>query len=135
MAHHIASQRTTFEGNRVLFNQVRLATLPPESLAVSPSPTVVVPMALKVISSPIRPTCPTHFGQTLTMPHATNWKDALFANDNKMLTTGTFSAPMLRSAVPPDKLVLRSQVACRVRTLPSSINMICMLVAVQMDLP
>lgn len=32
-----------------------------------------------------------------------------------MLTTGTFSALMLCSAVPPDKSVLHSQVACRVK--------------------
>ncbi len=56
-----------------------------------------------------------HFGQTLSMPFASDWRDALFQNYNKMMTTGTFSAPMLRSAVPFNQKILRPRVSCRVK--------------------
>ncbi len=108
MARRIASNRTSFEGNRVLFNQIRLTTVSPTPTDTPAPPSVIVPMGLKVISSPIRPDTPAHFGQTINMPHSADWKAALFENYGKMLTTGTFSAPMLRTEVPSDKTVLRS---------------------------
>lgn len=49
------------------------------------------------------------------MHFASDWRDALFQNYIKMQTTGTFSTPMLRSEVPPNKTILRPRIACRVK--------------------
>jgi hypothetical protein len=49
------------------------------------------------------------------MPFASDWRDALFQNYSKMQTTGTFSAPMLRSNVPSHKTILHPRISCRVK--------------------
>ncbi len=49
------------------------------------------------------------------MPFAADWCDTLFQNYDKMMKTGTFSAPLLHSLVPPDKAVLCPHVACKVK--------------------
>ncbi len=113
-ARRVASQRTSLSGNRVIFNQIRLRTdRAPVDDSISPS--VIVPVGMKVVSSPVRPDTPSHFGATYHSPFASDWRDALFQNYDKMLTTGTFSAPILRTSVPPNKTVLRPRVACRVK--------------------
>jgi hypothetical protein len=76
-AHRVASHRTTLAGNRVLFNQIRLLHDKP-SIVEPSSPSIIVPVGLKVISSPICPETPTHFGATFSSPFASDWKDALF---------------------------------------------------------
>ena len=113
-ARRQASQRTTYEGNRVLFNQIRLC-LNKEQPTPAPTASIIIPAGCKVISSPTRPPTPAHFGQTLHLPFAADWKEALFGNYNKMLASGTFGAPILRTAMPPGKSLLRSRVACRVK--------------------
>ncbi len=103
-----ASQHTSYEGDRDLFNQVRLA-IPhnPTSPVRNPTP-IIVPSGFKIVSSPTRPPTPAHFGQTLHMPFSAAWKEALFANYSKMLASGTFAAPILCTTMPPDKTILRS---------------------------
>ncbi len=113
-ARRITSHRTSLAGNRVLFNQVRLA-FDNTSTSDSPSSTIIVPVGMKVVSSPIRPVTPKHFGETFGMPFASDWRDALFHNYDKMLASGTFSAPILRSSVPGNKRILRPRVACRMK--------------------
>ena len=114
-ARCISSHRTSLAGNRVLFNQIRLITSGPSKEVSSPSadscttcpPTTVVPVGMKVVFSSSRPPTPKHFGETLNMSFASDWRDALFQNYNKMMNTGTFSAPMLRTSVPSGKSILR----------------------------
>jgi hypothetical protein len=116
-ARCVASHRTSLSGNRAIFNQILLITEPSATLD-SASPSIVVCVGLKVVSSPIRPDTPAPFGATYSSPFASDWHDALFQNYNKMLATGTFSAPILRSSVPPQKTVLRPCVVCRVKDTP-----------------
>jgi len=111
-ARCVASHRTSLSGNRAIFNQIRLITEPRATLD-SASPSIVVCVGLKVVSSPIQPDTPAPFGATYSSPFASDWHDALFQNYNKMLATGTFSAPILRFSVPPQKTVLRPRVVCR----------------------
>jgi hypothetical protein len=110
----IASQRTSLSQNRVVFNQIRLSCQQP-SIDDSSFLSVTVPVGNKVVSSPTRPDTPTHFGATYNPPFASDWKDALFQNYNKMMASGTFSAPILRSSVPSHKTILRPRVACHVK--------------------
>jgi hypothetical protein len=86
------------------------------------SPSVIVPIG--VISSPIRPDTPTHFGATFSSPFASDWKDALFLNYDKILASGTFSTPILRSSIPQHKAILRPRVACKVKdtSIPNQYN-------------
>jgi hypothetical protein len=79
------------------------------------SPSVAIPAGLKVVASPICPDNPKYFGETYNSPFASYWRDALFQNYDKMLATGTFSAPLLRSLVPSNKTVLHPRIACRVK--------------------
>ena len=113
-ARRLASNRTSLSGHHALFNQIRLNFDPPTIDDSSPS-SIIAPVGLKVISSPIKPETPAHFGATYTSPFASDWKDALFQNYNKMLTSGTFSAPILRSSVPSNKTILRPRIACKVK--------------------
>jgi hypothetical protein len=62
---------------------------------------------MKIVSSPVHPETPSHFGAMYQTPFASDWRDALFQNYDKMLSTGTFSAPILRTSVPPYKSILR----------------------------
>ena len=98
-ARRAASHRTSLERNRVLFNQAHFSnlTVPSNEPCMS---TTIVPMGLKVVTCPIHPATPAHFGQTMHMPHAADWKEALFINYSKMLATGTFGAPMLCTDTP-----------------------------------
>jgi hypothetical protein len=122
-AHRISSHRTSLAGNRVLFNQIRLITNGHSKEVSSPSadsctscpPTTIVPVGMKVVFSSSRPPTPKHFGETLHMSFASDWRDALFQNYNKMMNTGTFSAPILHSSVPSGKSILRPCIACRVK--------------------
>jgi len=111
-ARRIASTKTSLMSNRVLFNQVRLTL---DSTPDVSTPTIAIPVGLKVVSSPVRPPTPKDFGETLHSPFASDWRDALFQNYTKMLATGTFSAPMLRTSVPAGKSILRPRIACRVK--------------------
>jgi hypothetical protein len=95
LARRIASNRTNLTRKRILFNQIHLINEPTATPPTVPSPTTIAPVGCKVISSPIHLETPKHFGQTLNMPFASDWHDALLQNYTKMRNTGTFSAPML----------------------------------------
>jgi hypothetical protein len=113
-ARRVASNRTSLSSNRAVFNQIRLsAAHPPVDDSISSS--VVVPVGMKVVSSPVRPETQSHFGATYHSPFASDLRDALFHNYDKMLATGTFSAPILRTLVPPHKSILRPRIACHVK--------------------
>jgi len=113
-ARCIANHHTSLSTNRAIFHQIRLISHPTTTEESSP-PSVIAPVGLKVISSPVKPDTPSHFGATYTSPFASDWKDALFQNYNKILASGTFSAPIVRSSVPAHKTVLRPHVACKVK--------------------
>jgi hypothetical protein len=109
-ARRTSSTRSSLETNRAIFNQIRLnyhCNLPntPDLL------TVTVPTAHRVVSSPFRPKTPAHVGEHTHDPFCSDWKGSLFENYEKMQLTGTFSAPMSRSQVPPGKAVLHSCIA------------------------
>jgi hypothetical protein len=101
-------------GHHAIFNQIRLPCTQP-SIDESSLSSVIAPAGLKVVSSPTRPETPSHFGATYASPFASDWKDALFQNYNKMLHCGAFSAPILLSSVPSNKTILRPRIACRVK--------------------
>jgi hypothetical protein len=113
-ARRVASARTSLGGNRAVFNQIRLLNADQPIIEPS-SPSIIAPVGLKIVSSPIRLETPSHFGATYSSPVASDWRDALFHNYNKMLASGTFSAPILRSSVPQNKSILRPRVACKVK--------------------
>jgi hypothetical protein len=98
-----------------MFNQIRLtsdSSTPANDELSSP---VIVPAGFNVVSSPVHPRTPKHFGETLQTPFASHWHDALFHNNTKMLATGTFSAPLLRTSVPAGKTILHPRIACQVK--------------------
>jgi len=105
-AHRVASTQTSLSSNCAVFNQIRLSRSPVDD---SISPLVVVPVGMKIVSSPVHPDTPSHFGATYQSPFASDWRD------DKMLSTGTFSAPILRTSIPPHKSILQPRVACRVK--------------------
>ncbi len=84
LAHRIISNITNLAGNHVLFNQIRLINELTAIPLTVPSPTTTAPVGCKVISSLIHPETPKHFGQTLNMPVASDWRDALFHHYTKM---------------------------------------------------
>jgi len=114
-ARRIANHRTNLARNRAVFYQIKLVSTPSTMDNTSTSSSIIVPVGLKVVSSPIRPDTPAHFGATFHSPFASDWRDALFQNYNKMLASGTFSAPLLRSSVPSHKTILRPRVVCKVK--------------------
>jgi hypothetical protein len=115
LARRQASHCTSYEGDRVILNQIRLTSNTMVSDDTPMIPPVVVPSGLKVVSSPVRPPTPAHFGQTINMPFSAARKEALFGNYSKMQATGTFGAPILCTSMPSNKSVLRSRAACRVK--------------------
>jgi hypothetical protein len=113
-AHHIASHCTSLPGNHVLFNQIWLSL--DEQLPLGPSsPTTIAPVGMKVVSSPTCPSNPKHFDDAFATPFASDWREPLFQNYEKMMTSGTFSVPLLCFSVPPGKTILRPRIACRVK--------------------
>jgi hypothetical protein len=113
-ARRAVHTRTSLESNRAIFNQIRLNYR--QNLHDTPDPhPVILPIARRLVTSPLRPTTPSHIGELSNNPFCSDWKGSLFDNFDKMLTTGTFSAPLLRSNVPSGKAVLRSRIVFRVK--------------------
>jgi hypothetical protein len=108
--------RSTFEENRAIFNQIKLSNLSVQPTA-SPcnSIPIPVPMGMTVVITPVCPIAPNHIGKIHNNPYYADWKSSLFKNDDKMLSSGTWSAPMLRSTVPPNKTVLQNRVTFKVK--------------------
>lgn len=62
MAQHIVIQQTIFEGNHFHFNQVWLASLSPDPSSNTTSPTIAVPVGLKVMFQSHSTSHSAHFG-------------------------------------------------------------------------
>ncbi len=76
---------------------------------------VIVPTTHRVVSSPIHPKTPAHVAELANNPFCSDWKGSLFENYQKMQLTGTFSAPISRSQVPPGKAILHRCIAFHVK--------------------
>jgi len=87
-ARRFASHRTSLSGNQTIFNQIRLTFDKPSIEDSSQSSSLIAPVGLKVVSSPVKPETRSHFGATYHSPFASDWRDALFQNYNKMLASG-----------------------------------------------
>jgi hypothetical protein len=70
---------------------------------------------MTTVVSPTRPLAPAHIGQLQHNPFYADWKSSLFQNYDKMQTAGTWSAPLLRTSVPPNKAILRNRVTFKVK--------------------
>ena len=64
-----------------------------------PPPLLVDAIARKMMSSPIKPECPTNIGAMLKSPIRSFWFESIFENYDKMDATGTWSAPILISEI------------------------------------
>jgi len=65
--------------------------------------------------TPTRPCAPNHIGELTNNPFYSDWKSSLFQNYDKMLAAGTWSAPILKSAAPSGKTILRNRVTFKVK--------------------
>jgi hypothetical protein len=84
-AHRIASHQTSLPGNHVLFNQIWLRLDKQLPLGRS-SPTTIAPVGMKVVSSPTCPSNPKHYDEAFATPFASDWRDVLFQNYDKIVT-------------------------------------------------
>jgi hypothetical protein len=96
-SHH----RTALEEQRAMFNQVRFAPV-----TVPDHPIPIEPVACRAITAGIKPDTPAHLGDMLKSPYKAEFKAAHFENYDKMYRTGTWSAPVIRSLLPPDAVIL-----------------------------
>jgi hypothetical protein len=96
-SHH----RTALKEQRTMFNQVRFAPV-----TVPDLPTPIEPVACRAVTAGIKPDTPAHLGDMLKSPYKAELKVAHFENYDKMYRTGTWSAPVLRSLLPPDAVIL-----------------------------
>jgi hypothetical protein len=110
-----STTRSNFEEHRALFNQIRLTITPSKDSTSSDSTPIPVPLGFTTLVSPTRPIAPDHIGQLQNKPFYSDWKSSLFKNYDKMLTAGTWSAPILRSSVPSTKKILRNRVTFKVK--------------------
>jgi hypothetical protein len=110
-----STPRSTFEENRALFNQIHLTiSLIKEPLSYHPT-SIPVPIRFTTVVSPTQPIAPAHIGQLQQNPFYSDWKSSLLQNYDKLLTAGTWSAPILRSSVPPNKSILCNRVTFKVK--------------------
>jgi hypothetical protein len=96
-SHH----RTTLEEQRAMFNQVRFAPITAPDLHI-PIETV----ACHAVTAGIKSDTPANLGDMLKSPYKAEFKAAHFENFKKVYRTGTWSAPVLRSLLPPDAVIL-----------------------------
>jgi hypothetical protein len=112
-----AATRSSFEENRASINQIRLGS--PSILHTAPStvpPTIILPIVNTIISTPTKPSAPAHIGELKHNLYYAEWKEALFKNYTKMLNSGTWSAPILCSLVPPSKTILTPGASFKLKT-------------------
>jgi hypothetical protein len=114
LVHRHPATRSTYADNRAIFNQIKLFYHQDIPDTTPPSPSIV-PTGLKVVSLPDCPMAPAHIGQLSSNPLASDWKEAVFDNYSKMQCTGTWSAPLLRSSIPPGKAILRPRISFHVK--------------------
>eukprot|EP00957_Ditylum_brightwellii_P098021 7466253-Ditylum_brightwellii.AAC.1 len=63
----------------------------------------------------IRPKAPAHMDEFSKTTHKAEWKESMFENYEKMDTFGTLTAPLLRSDLPSDAKIIRTQTAFKVK--------------------
>jgi hypothetical protein len=114
-AKRSSTTRSTFEENRALFSQIHLTLAPSIDPTDCKSTPVPVPVGMTTIVSPTRPIAPAHIGQLQNNPFYAYWKSSVFKTYDKMITAGTWSAPILCTSVPPHKAILRNRVTFKVK--------------------
>ena len=67
------------------------------------------------MSLPKKPPTPDHIGDVFKIPLRSEWC-GFFSYDEKMSTSTTFSAPFLRSSLPPNTTILRPRIYFRLKT-------------------
>ena len=67
----------------------------------------------KLINLPGKTPTPDHIGDIVKSPIGYNWYDSIFANNEKMLKSNTFSAPFIRSSLPPDTKIIHLRISFR----------------------
>ena len=70
----------------------------------------------KIISLPTKPPAPDHIGYVFKSLLIYEWYESRFPNHEKMAIDTTFSAPFLRSLLPPNTKILRPRISFRVKT-------------------
>ena len=88
-----------------------------------------------IISLPKKPLTPYHIGDVVNSPLIPDRCASIFANDEKMAKSTTFSAPFLPSSLSPDTKILCLRVSFRVKQLTFKINMTSIPEHVNMDHP
>eukprot|EP00957_Ditylum_brightwellii_P064493 4894329-Ditylum_brightwellii.AAC.1 len=63
----------------------------------------------------IRPKAPTHMDEFAKTIHKAKWKESMFDNYEKIDTSGTLTAPLLRSDLPSDSKIICTQPAFKVK--------------------
>ena len=100
-----APTKTRLNENRHIFKQVEYI---PSKIVTTKSAAFlnILPSANKLIFSPIRPNAPQHMGDFAKSNLKSEWKESMLENYEKMNTSGTFSAPILRKDLPPHVKIL-----------------------------
>ena len=104
MVHVITARRnkdiiiTNLQENRFVFNKILH----------------IQAIGNKIITLPKKPPTPDH--DVVKSPITYEWYDLIFSNYEKMATSTTFSAPFLRSLLPPYIKILRPRISFRVKT-------------------
>jgi hypothetical protein len=92
---------TALEEQRAMFNQVRFAPV-----TVPDLPIPIEPVTCRAVTAGIKTDTPAHLGDMLKSPYTAEFKAVHLLNYDKMYRTGTWSAPVLRSLLPPDAVIL-----------------------------
>jgi len=115
IAKHKATTRMTFEDTRAIFNQIQLTSYLRDPLSTNITQPIITPTVKTMISTPVKPTAPAQTGKMRNNPYYADWKAVLFQDYHKILNSGTWSAPILRSQIPPNKAILPPRVTFKVK--------------------
>ena len=92
--------RTNLQENRCIFNPIRH----------------IQAIGKNIISLPTKPPTPDHIVYVVNIPLVSEWYDSIFSNCEIMATSTTFSAPFLRSLLPPDTKITRPRISVWLKT-------------------
>eukprot|EP00957_Ditylum_brightwellii_P187104 14250578-Ditylum_brightwellii.AAC.1 len=70
----------------------------------------------KIIFSPTHPKAPAHMVKFAKTTPKAEWKESMLENYKKIDTSGTLTAPLLRSDLPSDAKILCTQTAFKVKS-------------------
>eukprot|EP00957_Ditylum_brightwellii_P103220 7867174-Ditylum_brightwellii.AAC.1 len=70
---------------------------------------------MKLIFLPIQSKAPANMGEFATTTHKAEWKESVFENHEKMDMSGTLTAPLLQSNLPPNAKIFCTQFALKVK--------------------